>query len=252
MKKKSVAKEKRNKGLKARGIWLLVVGLSLLIFSYLYGNGIYNGIKDKLYFILLLISAGVFYAGLFLVVDKPYANSWKYIKESKNYFYFVAFLFIFGAVLGFIFSENFRFLDEILKEVVKKTQDLSPLELVDFILFNNIQVSFLGLFLGLLFGIFSFSNALTNGIVLGYVFHSVWIASGLSEFWRILPHGIFELPAIFISLGLGIKLGMLLFSKKGRENLGKRVYDSLIVFLFIIVPLLIAASLIESLLISLL
>ncbi len=250
MKKKLIAKKKENKSAK-RNIWLLAVGLILLIFSRLYSSGIYNGMKNEIYFILLLISAGVFYAGLFLVVDKPYINSWRYLKESKNYFYFVVFLFIFSAILGFIFSEKLGFLDEILKELIKKTQDLGTLELFDFILLNNIQVSFLGLFLGLLFGIFSFFNAFANGLVLGYVFHGVWTASGLREFWRILPHGIFELPAIFISLGLGIKLGMFAFSK-GRENLVKRAYNSLLVFLFVIVPLLIVASVIESLLINLL
>jgi len=34
---------------------------------------------------------------------------------------------------------------------------------------------------------------------------------GYGILWRLVPHGIFELPAVFISLGLGIKLGTFIF-----------------------------------------
>jgi stage II sporulation protein M len=102
----------------------------------------------------------------------------------------------------------------------------------------------------MLFGIYSFFNILSNGIVLGYVFSKLVDASKLTEFWRILPYGIFELPAIFISLALGIKLGMFIFSKEKIAELKIRFKESLIVFVFCVIPLLITAAIIEGVLIS--
>ena len=57
------------------------------------------------------------------------------------------------------------------------------------------------------------------------------------------------MPAVFISLGLGLKLGMFIFSKKPGLELRKRFFESLNVFLFIVVPLLIIAAIIEGILI---
>ena len=47
-----------------------------------------------------------------------------------------------------------------------------------------------------------------------------------SDLFRLLPHGIFELPAIFISLGLGLRFGMFIFQKEkeiGRASCRERV-----------------------------
>ena len=74
---------------------------------------------------------------------------------------------------------------------------------------------------------------------------------GLS-LWKILPHGIFELPAVFIALGIGIKLGMFIFQKKKLESLKNYSINSLRVFLLIILPLLVIAGIIEGTLIFLL
>jgi stage II sporulation protein M len=94
-------------------------------------------------------------------------------------------------------------------------------------------------------------NVISNGIILGYVMKGVWIDSGISNFWRIFPHGIFELPAVFISLALGLKLGMFVFSKNpGREFLS-RLKNSFIIFVVVVLPLLLVAAIIEGILIFL-
>ena len=90
-----------------------------------------------------------------------------------------------------------------------------------------------------------------NGYVLGFVAYLVVNSDGILVLWRLFPHGIFELPAIFISLGLGLKVGTFIFQKKKFESLKKYSLNSLRVFLFIVLPLLIIASIIEGSLIYL-
>ena len=69
--------------------------------------------------------------------------------------------------------------------------------------------------------------------------------------WRLLPHGIFELPAIILSIGIGLKLGVEIWKKDSWNVLKRNIIESLRFFIFIIMPLLVIAAIIEGLLISL-
>jgi stage II sporulation protein M len=73
---------------------------------------------------------------------------------------------------------------------------------------------------------------------------------GILVLWRLLPHGIFELPALFLSAGLGLRLGTFIFRKNKLKSLKNYLFESLRVFLFIIFPFLLIAAIIEGILIS--
>ena len=115
---------------------------------------------------------------------------------------------------------------------------------------NNIQSSFLGVLYGVVFGIFPVVSAMVNGYLLGFVAAKSVEVEGVFILWRLFPHGIFELPALFLSLGLGLKLGSFLFQKNKIESLKDYLINSLRVFVLVIIPLLIIAAVIEGILIS--
>lgn len=174
----------------------------------------------------------------------------KYLKDSMDYVWIVVGLFIFFIGVGFAFPEYFSFIDELLEDLIWQIEGMGAFDLVTFIFQNNVKSAFFALFFGVFLGVIPVINAVFNGIVLGYVLNGVWKVAGFGEFWRLLPHGIFELPAIFISLGLGIKLGMFVFAKKKIKELKSRFIKSMIVFLMIVLPLLVVAAVIEGLLIA--
>ncbi len=170
---------------------------------------------------------------------------------------------------------------------------MSQLELTNFIFLNNLQSSFFGLIFGVLFGIFPLIATVVNGYLLGFIASMSVEGEGFLILLRILPHGIFELPAIFISLALGLKLGinlivnlikyyfpdisnlmlvllitlsilllplsflfylvLLIVDLKLRKRIVPQyksiLWSSIRVFLFIIIPLLIIAAIIEGTLI---
>lgn len=173
----------------------------------------------------------------------------KYLKESRNYILAIALIFVGGILFGFIFSSQLGFLDEILKQLVERVRGLNTSEMILFILQNNLTSAFFGIVFGIFLGIFPIVASFSNGIVLGYVMKIVWFDSGVSEFWKILPHGVFELPAIFISLALGVRLGMFVFSKEKGKEFMERARNSIILFVCVVIPLLIAAAIIEGFLI---
>lgn len=179
-----------------------------------------------------------------------------YIKGLKNYFFVVLFLFLLIGVIGFFFPHFFeREILKIIEELLAKTEGLGVFELTSFIIANNIQSAFFGMIFGVFFGIISLIVLVVNGYVLGFVAAKTVEIAGFLVLWRLLPHGIIELFAVMVSLALGLKLGMFLFTyrgkNKGRELL-RWIKDAIRVFVFIIIPLLVIAGIIEGFLIILL
>ncbi len=178
-----------------------------------------------------------------------YNLCWKYLKETKNFIYVIIILFaVFILVGAFIpvppLLEQ-KILDFI-REILEKTAGMSRGELTSFIFFNNLQSSLMGMVFGIFLGIFSVLTIVSNGYILGFVSAKVVQSGGAIVLWRLLPHGIFELPALFISMALGLKLGTFIFHKKKFDTLKNFILNSLRVFFFVVVPLLIVAAIIEG------
>lgn len=224
-----------------------------------------------------------------------YRKSWSFIKESRNYIFASIAIFVFFTLVGFFVplpEDVSRSILDMLKQILGRVQGLSWAGTIGFIFLNNVQSSFFGMVLGALFGVFPVIAAVINGYLLGFVASVAVGSGGLVSLWKIFPHGIFELPAVFISLGIGIKLGLwlivepfkfywkknkiisflfilvyfptilltLIYNKKLRENMNFYIsrnfpfnfQSSLRVFVFVVIPLLIIAAIIEGSLIFLL
>lgn len=178
-----------------------------------------------------------------------YRESFDYIKDSRKFIYSVILLFFLFALVGFFVSAP-SFLEgrilQFIEELLTRTEGMSRWELISFIFLNNLQSSFTGMVFGVFFGVFSLLSVITNGYVLGFVASKTAASDGILTLWRILPHGIFELPALFISLGLGLRLGSFILQKRKLYSLKEYAIKSLKVFIFVIIPLLIIAALIEG------
>jgi stage II sporulation protein M len=185
--------------------------------------------------------------------EGSYKKCFEYLKENKVYFCIIAALFLISILIGVIFPLFFQeFIKKLIENLAEKTKGMGFFQLFIFILENNIMTAFLGLLFGLILGLLPLLLAMFNGYVLGFVSGKVAGVEGLGVLFRLLPHGIFEIPALVISLGLGLKLGMFLFSRNPGKQLVYDLENSLRVFLFVIIPLLLIAGFIEAGLIILL
>jgi stage II sporulation protein M len=188
------------------------------------------------------------------IIKNNFLLSLNFLRESKVFIYSIIGIFFFFVLMGFFVpvpEEISNQIIHLIEELLEKIEGLSQFELIEFIFLNNLQSSFLGMILGIFFGIFSVIVAIANGFLLGFVASASVASEGIFILWRLLPHGIFELPAIFISLGLGLKLSTFIFAKNKLMSLKNYLKKSLITFLFIILPLLIIAAIIEGSLIFL-
>ena len=181
-----------------------------------------------------------------------YKTSWRYILESKKFIYAIIFIFFFFTLIGFLFpAPSFlsNYILDYLKNLLEQTNGFNQIHWIGFIFFNNLQSSFFGMIFGIIFGVLPFVEALVNGYLLGFVSSISVKEQGFFVLWKILPHGVFELPAIFISLGLGLRLGTFIFQEKKKKHFKELLFNSFRVFFYIVIPLLFIAAIIEGTLI---
>lgn len=189
-----------------------------------------------------------------LDIGREYVLGWGYIKESKHFIFATILLFFLFAVYGFLVpasGEIAEKLMEMLENIIEQTKGLNQIELISFLLLNNIKSSFFGMIFGFFLGIFPIFSTLINGYLVGFVGRLSVDTEGWYILLNLLPHGIFELPALFLSLGLGIKFGTFIFQKNKFQSFQRYLWNSLRIFILIIIPLLILAAFIEGTLISL-
>lgn len=186
-------------------------------------------------------------------ISDQYKLAFKFLKDIKWFVVFSFGLFMFLFIFGFAYP--YFFSDEILKylkEVISSTEGMSTAQLVIFIFLNNLKASFFAFALGITFAVMPLALIVVNGYVLGFVSRLVASQEGITILWRLLPHGIFELPAIIFSVGIGTKIGFdLLNLKKGvRKTLLNNYAEGLRFFVLVVIPFLIIAAIIEGILIK--
>lgn len=121
--------------------------------------------------------------------------------------------------------------------------------LILLIFLRNSLAALLSIALGPFFAVVPVIGAVSNGTLIGVVIAHVDNPDKFSAFLHLLPHGIFELPAIMTAWGFGIWRGLWYFQKRTAqtsEEIRKKAYRTYFTF---ILPLLIIAAIIEGLLI---
>lgn len=183
-------------------------------------------------------------------LDSSIREGVTYLGKLKYYLWFSVILFLIIALIGFVFPVFYeQQIIDLMQELVKQIQDLSPLGLISFIIYNNLKTSFFAVILGIAFGIIPLGITIVNAYILGFVANKVVATEGISILWRLLPHGIFELPAVLISVALGLRLGSFFFvyhGKNKKQEFWKWIRLSLKTFIFVVLPLLILAGIIEG------
>lgn len=185
-------------------------------------------------------------------LKQEYIASFNYLRDSKWYIFFVVALFLFVTVTVFsgLQSESLNsvLMDQI-KEIILEFEGLNTWQTSLKIFFNNSLASFFGIVFGIFFAIPTIIFIFINGYLIGYVSSLAVDSSGLTSLFALVPHGIFELPAVFISFGLGIRLGMFFLAKDPFQELKRGIEESMRVFVLIVIPLLVIAAIIEGILI---
>ena len=232
---------------------LLTIGVFLMILEFAYSKLNYFSEGNSILLVIFGILGFVFmYCGgiiYFLARErKNYRASWKFIKESRRHILFVIALLAVSGIIGMFFQPALiiELIKKMIEELVAKTDGLNYFEMLWFIFQNNSGVALMSIVFGVFFGLFPLITTFFNGYVLGFVSGKAVELGGFSQILKLLPHGIFELPAIILALAFGLRLGMFIFADKPGPEFRYRLKNALRVLVFVIVPLLIFAAIIET------
>ncbi|HEY2120248.1 MAG TPA: stage II sporulation protein M [Candidatus Acidoferrum sp.] len=117
------------------------------------------------------------------------------------------------------------------------------------IMTNNLTVAFTAFALGITAGIGTIWMILTNGLLIGVIGAATWKAGMALQLWSfVAPHGVLELPAIFIAGGAGLEIarGMLFPGMLPRKLSLSQAGSRAAKLLLGTIPLLVVAGLIEG------
>jgi stage II sporulation protein M len=156
-------------------------------------------------------------------------------------------------LVGFTFPVFFR--EEIfgfIAELIEMLEGKGSVELIWFIFFNNLKASFVAVVLGIGIGIFPLVIGVVNGYLLGFVSREAAMVEGIGVLWQLVPHGIFELPAVVFSIGIGMKIGSSFFGGDIKKKLRYNFAEGFRFFVFVVFPLLLVAGVVEGLLVGVL
>ena len=162
-------------------------------------------------------------------------------------------LFFGSLVMGYVSAANFPHIAEnLMKEFSSRFAPIltmSPICILITIFLNNTFVSLVSLVLGIAVGIFPILFIASNGYFVGMVSYLVGQQKGfVFILFALLPHGIVELPTIFLSASIGLRLGHHVFlSLIGRPTeVRKEIKKGLNFYFSLIMPLLLIAAIIET------
>ena len=180
----------------------------------------------------------------------------QYFYDLRWYLFSVVLLFVCAGLVAFFVPSLFSFFDPYLRELVQSTEGLTGFALFWFIVSNNVTVSSIAFIGGLFFGVLPVFFALSNGAIVGYVMRLV-SEENAGSWLYLIPHGVFELPAVFLSLALGLQLGVQVVHfflalygcgsfRMYKKNLLAVLRRGVFLFCCLIVPLLVVAGIIET------
>jgi stage II sporulation protein M len=176
-----------------------------------------------------------------------------YVRFIWPYVLFITFVFFGSLVAGYSSAASFPSMAEAVRESFssrfESIMTMKPLFIMFTIFLNNAFVSLLFLVLGLALGVLSVLFIAFNGYLVGVIAYLAAQERGLLFILlALLPHGILELPMVFLAAAIGLRLGHQVFSALiGKPTQIKREFIEGLMFYFRwILPILLVAAIIET------
>ncbi|MFA5869574.1 MAG: stage II sporulation protein M [Candidatus Bathyarchaeia archaeon] len=182
------------------------------------------------------------------IARKLFGSYAEYMRGVMPIFALCSVLFLFSMSMGYALGGEMS--GSSLQDLLGTFPDISNmgiLELFGYVIANNAFKSLLFMVGGLLGGILPLFFVIFNGFFIGWVAFSLGSTMGLGFVVAgLVPHGIFEIPAIILAMSLGMKLGYALLNRlRGQGDIWREARLALGLFVNRVLPLLVLAAVIE-------
>ncbi len=173
-------------------------------------------------------------------------------KSIKPYIFTISLLFILSTLLGYqtaqLYPDKAQLVVKQTSEMFGFLKNLNSFYIFLFIFLNNSIKAFFTLILGFFFGIIPVIFIFGNGELIGVVISIVGKEAGFKEIiFGLLPHGIFEIPAVVIAASYGLWLGSKFYRRlRHKEPFMINFRYALGRYFKVVLPLLFIAALVET------
>ena len=168
-----------------------------------------------------------------------------YFRGLRGPLIFSVATFTVGILIGLSNPHYFNFFIQIIKNMGADLLRHGRLYAAVSILAHNLMASYILIISGALFGLFPTLALALNGAIVGAAFR--YIGGEMSRLLlHLAPHGVFELPAFFISAAIALHCGLASIQLLGFKEVVARWRLGTRVFLRVVFPLLVVAAFIEA------
>ncbi|MFW5730585.1 MAG: stage II sporulation protein M [Desulfonatronovibrionaceae bacterium] len=166
--------------------------------------------------------------------------------RCRHYILWAGLIYSAGVAAGFVYKDNLDFMQAGFQELVDKFAGLNAYEFILKIFLHNLMAGYLAMCFVVVWGLVPMGLAFFNGMMVGWF---AGFADHLSLYelaLMLVPHGLFEWPAMFIAFGVGTWRG--LGPAVSHEQAGwlMRWKKAHLAYFTVVVPLLLAAAVVEG------
>lgn len=180
------------------------------------------------------------------IIKTYYRESIDSVSEARTCIFIAIALYCCAAFLGWTYADNFSFLEDQIKRLAAQFAGKNAIAFIFKIFVHNLIATYVAMCFVVLFGVVPTIIAVINGLILGWIIAKS-PGGATANIWLVLiPHGIFEWPAMMISWGVGLWRGVgYRFSQTG-STWKQRWETANKIYFTITMPLLFIAAVIEG------
>lgn len=180
------------------------------------------------------------------MLNRQYAAAWSTLYRARYCILIVLIVYAGSCVGGWFFADALGFFQKAAGSLADKFEGKDGVDFVFSLFLHNLVATYVTMCLVTLWGLFPMVNTMANGLILGWIVKTATGPSLYDAAAMLVPHGIFEWPAMMVAWGVGLwrgagyRFGTLpgtYFQRWKRSNQ---------LFFLVVLPLLLAAAIVEG------
>ena len=131
------------------------------------------------------------------MIKSWYLESKDMIYDARKFILFSFFMFCLGIIFGYFYLIDSQLIKDGVAELLKSFQTTNYFVFVSKIFIHNVLIAYLSMSLGILLGLMPAISSIASGISVGWAFANFNNIHYVKLLLLLVPHGVFELPAMF-------------------------------------------------------
>jgi uncharacterized membrane protein SpoIIM required for sporulation len=180
------------------------------------------------------------------IYKTTFHDALKTISEARTWIFVALVLYACAAFVGWTRADNFSFLEAQIERLAAQFADRNAITFIFKIFLHNLIATYFAMCFVVLFGAVPTVIAIFNGLVLGWVIAKSPGGSTANIWLVLVPHGIFEWPAMSIAWGVGLWRGVGYRFSRTAGTWRERWEAANKIYFTVTLPLLFLAAVIEG------